>query len=189
MTTVDPDRLARDHALAFWINFYNANAIDLALEAFALGRTSVLHLPKGFSRSIATIAEEDLSLDAIEHGKVRRFRDPRIHAALVCGSLSCPTLRRLPFTGEDVDHELEDQMRTFLNGGGAMAGGAGRVELSRLFKWYGADFVRPHRMPTLWPASRRTVLQATRRWLPDQLVDATEVGYQSYDWGLACSVR
>ena len=42
-------------------------------------------------------------LDDIEHGKVRRFGDPRIHSALVCGSVSCPTLRFEPYEGDRLD--------------------------------------------------------------------------------------
>jgi hypothetical protein len=57
---------------------------------------SVLRMPGAFSAPFVTVAGERLSLDAIEHAKIRRFADPRIHAALVCGSVSCPTLRPPP---------------------------------------------------------------------------------------------
>ena len=57
--------------------------------------------PGAFDAPWAMVGGESLSLNDIEHGKIRRFRDPRIHAALVCGSVSCPTLRYEPF-GEDL---------------------------------------------------------------------------------------
>jgi len=91
--TVDPATLSRPEALAFWLNLYNAGALELASRAFGGGAESVLRVPGAFDAPVFTVAREHLSLDAVEHGKIRRFGDPRIHAALVCGSVSCPTLR------------------------------------------------------------------------------------------------
>jgi hypothetical protein len=189
MANVEPDTLSRDEALAFWINLYNAGAIQLATEAFLAGADSVLRTPGGFSAPIATISGEALSLDAIEHGKIRRFGDPRVHGALVCGSLSCPTVRSLPYTGADLDRELDDQMRSFLLRGGAIDGGDGVVRLSRVLLWFGSDFARPARMPTFLPVSKRRTLEVIGEWLPPELADSMRVEFQSYDWSLGCQVR
>lgn len=185
---VTPDDLSRDEALAFWLNIYNAAAVQLAARAWLASEDSVLAVPGGFRRPVVEIAGETLSLDDIEHGKVRRFGDPRIHSALVCGSLSCPTLRDEPYSGERLHDQLDDQMRSFLDGGGAIPDGDDGVALSRTLLWYGSDFVRPYRMPTLIPASKKAVLEAVRPWLPADLRDVTSVSFQGYDWGLACSV-
>lgn len=188
MSSVDPDTLSRDEALAYWLNLYNAGAVMLAIEAFGSGSTSVLRVPGGFSRPLVEVAGEELSLDSIEHAKIRRFGDPRIHGALVCGSLSCPTLRAQPYTGFDLDGQLDDQMRMFLAGGGAIADGDKGVSLSRVLRWFGSDFARPHRMPTFLPVSKRRTLEAVRQWLPDELSDSERVEFQSYDWGLGCAI-
>ncbi len=82
---VDPDTLTRDEALAYWINLYNAGALALAADAVAENADSVLRVPGAFKGSWVTVGEESLTLGDIEHGKIRRFGDPRIHAALVCG--------------------------------------------------------------------------------------------------------
>ena len=50
MAEVDPDALTRDESLAFWINLYNAAAVDLALDAMAAGHQSVLRDPGGLLR-------------------------------------------------------------------------------------------------------------------------------------------
>lgn len=34
LETVEPDRLTAEEALAFWLNLYNAGALDLAAEAW-----------------------------------------------------------------------------------------------------------------------------------------------------------
>ena len=189
LATVDPDTLSRDEALAFWINLYNAGGVQLAVEAFGSGAPSVLRVSGAFSRPFVVIAGESLSLAAIEHAKIRRFKDPRIHGALVCGSLSCPTLRPEPYVGLHVDDQLEDQMRLFLSMGGAVRRDDEAIELSRIFWYYGPDFVRPERMPSFWPVSKRRVLRAAERWLPVGMQDAERLVYQEYDWGLACAVR
>ena len=191
---VDPDALSPDAALAYWINLYNARAIALASEAHARGAASVLRVPGAFDTRDLEIAGERLSLNDIEHGKIRRFGDPRIHGALVCGSLSCPTLRYTPFVGATLDADLDEQMRSFLStGGGLLDKHRGVVSLSRVFLWYGADFVRPHRMPTLMPAARGAVARASARWMdPDsrRWVESNQpkVEFQPYDWALGCSV-
>ncbi len=192
--SVDPDDLATDEALAFWLNLYNAAALDLARRAGADGHNSVLEIGDGFSGTVATIAGEDLSLEGIEHGKIRRFRDPRIHAALVCGSVSCPTLRFKAFTGESLDRQLDDQMRYFLSSGAFVTDRQAQVAfLSRVFLWYGADFARPRRMPTLLPAGKRSIAAAASRWLNSEEAEWFEtnrpaIKFQKYDWGLGCTV-
>lgn len=188
LSAVAPSTLGREDALAFWLNLYNAGA--LALTARATGLNSVLRIPGGFSEPFVTVEGEGLSLDAIEHAKIRRFRDPRIHGALVCGSVSCPTLRRTPYVGASLDRDLDSQMRTFL--AGSVSTSPEIVTLSRVFLWYGADFVYVRRMPTFLPATRRQISKALQPWLP---VDAREalragsgVAFGEYDWGLRCSV-
>lgn len=193
--SIDPDDLDRDAALAYWLNLYNAGALDLAAHAAQREDGSVLRIPGGFSNRWVTVAGEALSLSDIEHGKVRRFKDPRIHGALVCGSASCPTLRYEPFRGEDLDTQLDDQLRSFLAGGGAVVSGESgtpTVMLSRVLLWYGNDFARPHRMPAFIPSGKKAVAVAIEPWLPEEarsaLAGGARVDFQPYDWSLACAV-
>lgn len=193
MEASDPDSLSDDGALTFWLNLYNAGALAVAADAFERGAHSVLRIPGAFDEPWATIAGEPLSLNDIEHGKLRRFGDPRIHGALVCGSVSCPTLRYEPF-GENLDDQLDDQMRSFLAGGGAAVDRtAGILRLSRIFLWYGGDFTRPHRMPTWLPSRKKDLSRVVAAWLPAEDAEwiagsSPRVEYAPYDWGLACSI-
>ncbi len=194
LSSIDPDDLSRAESLAFWINLYNAGALQRASHALSSDFDSVLRVPGAFSALWATVAGEKMSLDDIEHGKIRRFGDPRIHGALVCGSVSCPTLRNEPFAGAELDAQLDDQMRFFLsNGGAALDTASDTLLLTRVLKWYGGDFVRPTRMPTLVPARSADIAIAISGWLDPE--DAarisnvqTKVEFASYDWGLGCSV-
>jgi hypothetical protein len=193
MEEVDPDTLSIDGALAFWLNLYNAGALTLAGDALDAGELTVLRVPGAFDTPWAMVGGESLSLNDIEHGKIRRFGDPRIHASLVCGSASCPTLRHEPFD-DAVASQLDDQMRSFLVAGGASVDrDAGTLRLSRVFRWYSGDFVRPGRMPTWFPARRRDLGRSIAQWLPPDdadwvLVSTPDVDFATYDWGLACSI-
>jgi len=194
MEAIDPDDLNAPEALAFWMNLYNAGALRAAGLAFDEDMGSVLRVPGAFSAPWATVAGKDMSLDDIEHGKIRRFGDPRIHGALVCGSASCPTLRGEPFTGEFLNHQLDDQLRFFVShGGGSVNRSDNTVWLSSVFKWYGRDFTSPHTMPNLAPANTDRLRDTVAYWFsPDDAAyiwaNQPEVVFMPYDWGLGCSV-
>lgn len=189
-----PDDMAPADALAFWLNLYNAGALDAAAAAVDEAASSVLRVRDAFSGTWATVGDEALSLDDIEHGKIRRFGDPRIHAALVCGSVSCPTLRYEPFVGTRLNAQLEDQMRIFLQSGGAsLDRSSDTIRLSRIFLWYGRDFTHPHAMPTMVPAMPDRLRDTVAWWLNEEdrayvWTSAPSVEYLAYDWALACSI-
>ena len=194
LEAVDPDDLGPAEALSFWLNLYNAGALHAAADAVEDSAATVLRVPGAFSRPWSEVAGERLSLDDIEHGKVRRFGDPRVHGALVCGSVSCPTLRYEPFAGKVLDSQLDDQMQTFVRMGAARVDRAtNTISLSRIFLWFGRDFIRPDTMPAIAPADPGRVRDTAAWWLPDDdrafvWESSPEVEFQPYDWGLACSI-
>lgn len=193
MQDVDPDDLTPGEALAFWLNVYNASALRLAARAARDTTPSVFGLPGAFTTPVVSVANESLSLDDIEHAKIRRFRNPTVHAGMVCGAVSCPTLRHEPFGGA-VDRQLDEQMRSFLRGGALRAERqVGRVVLSPIFSWFGGDFTRPQRMPTLLPSRRHRVLEALTEWVGEETSDwirqaDPQVVFGPYDWRLGCVV-
>jgi hypothetical protein len=77
-------------------------------------------------------------------------------------------------------------MVDFLRAGGATTDGD-RLLLSRIFLWYGSDFVRPHRMPSFIPVTRAAVGRSVTRWLEPELA-GLPIGFQPYDWSLACAI-
>jgi len=141
-----PDALpSADAKLAFWINAYNVLAIQTVLRNYPL--ESIRDVGSFFSpvwkREAGKIDGKPITLDQIEHQILRPMSDPRMHAAIVCASRSCPSLRREPYTAAGVSAQLDDSMRRFLTDprkGLALDAKAGRLRLSSIFKWFAEDF-------------------------------------------------
>jgi hypothetical protein len=146
-----PDTLAGKEQLAFWINAYNAYTIQL-VNAHG-ERESIRNINKtlGVLKAMGPWKEEvvraggqTLSLDAVENAIIRtRFREPRIHFALVCAARSCPPLRSEAYTGERLDAQLEEQARLFIAGSpdkNRVDVASATVYRSPIFGWYKDDF-------------------------------------------------
>ncbi len=134
--------------LAFLINAYNANMVELVLTRYP-NITSVWDFGKvfgnPFKRRFIRLFGRDYSLDMIEHDTIRAkgvYDDPRIHMAVNCASIGCPMLREEAYVGARVDAQLEEQTRRFLADRSRNRYNAetGALEVSDIFKWYREDF-------------------------------------------------
>lgn len=139
--------------LAFLINAYNAFTVELILTKYPALK-SIKDLGSLFSspwkpKWIALLGDT-VSLDDIEHGMLRargRYDDPRIHFAVNCASVGCPMLREEAYAGERLEAQLDEQTRRFLSDRtrNRWNGQRGRLEVSKIFDWYGEDFRLGHR--------------------------------------------
>ena len=199
-TALDTD----DARLAFWVNLYNAvtqRALDDDPGQYDNRRTF-------FSVPLVTVAGQQLSLNDIEHGILRRAysqytlgyvrrpsplrgafidrhavaeRDPRIHFALNCGAESCPPIAA--YTREEIDDQLDLATRGYLAQTVAFDPDAGGI-LSTVFGPGRA--IVPRVM--LWFrgdfGGKSGILDFLRRY--DQLpADATpRLSYRDWDWSL-----
>lgn len=142
----DPDRLAsRDEKLAFWINAYNILAIDLVRRNHPVDGIRSLGglLSPVWKREVGRIGGRMRTLEEIEHRILRPMGEPRIHAAIVCASLSCPPLRREPYRADDLDAQLADNVRRWLadpRKGMRIDRPAKTLWLSPIFEWFEEDF-------------------------------------------------
>lgn len=163
--------------LSSWLNVYNAFVIELVLKHYPIG--SVMKVDgffKGFERRLAG---KPRSLDALEHGLIRvRFHDARVHFALNCGALGCPTLSTQVFGEADLDARLEALTRSALSDPRHARLEGGSLKLSALFFWFEGDFVR----------DAGSVLGWLRRHAPPgklgPLADGTPRVQLDYDWTL-----
>jgi hypothetical protein len=151
LEAVDRDELGswpRADQLAFWIDAYNAYTVKLVLDHYPLRSIrSIGFLPGSVFRKrfipLERAAGRKLSLDDIEHHMLReRFRDPRIHFAIVCASRSCPALRAEAYRGRDLDAQLDEAARAFLRDPARNRYDPARrtLFLSSIFKWFRGDF-------------------------------------------------
>ncbi len=146
----DPIPLPVADRLAFWLNTYNAYTIALIVRHGE--RTSIRNINRTFGLALRGPWHERLvrvggrrySLDQVEHEIIRpTFHDPRVHFALVCAALGCPSLRSEAYRADALDAQLDDQARQFLLASPAKNSvevAAAHVMLSPIFDWYKDDF-------------------------------------------------
>lgn len=169
--------------LAFWVDVYNVLAADMVVRHLPLGsiRDVGSLLRPVWKRPAGTVAGRAVTLDEVEHRILRPLGDPRIHAAIVCASSSCPALRREAYRAERIDAQLDDAVRSFLaHPGKGLRVEAGQVRLSRIFDWFAADFEAAGG-PL---AFARPYLGDPVRSALDRLGPAPRLVWLDYDWSL-----
>lgn len=162
---------------AFWINAYNLLTIDLIIqhqEQLSIKNLGTF-LTTPWRKHHWVIETRKLNLDSIEHDILRPMGDARIHMAINCASISCPDLRAEAYTAADIDRQLADQLRQFLgNPGKGMRVHTDNLQVSKLFKWFSADF----------PSQPQTLMA---EFYPEQVYKAGIVkplDYLPYYWDL-----
>lgn len=199
----DPKRLGpRGQRLAFWINLYNTMVVH---GVVALGiRESVKEKSRFFDLVTYDIGGYLFSLNDIEHGILRGNKrvphrlwrafgrddprnefvvspaDPRVHFALVCGSQSCPPIAF--YSSDAIEAQLDLAAKSFVNSGEVELVPEKRcLEVSRIFKWYRADFgsrddVVKLIVGYLDEGPKKDFLMANARRI--------RIRYRPYDWSL-----
>ena len=132
--------------LALWCNAYNANVLfQVMMERSKPGFTTIDKIDGLFDKRPIIVASEALTLNTLENDRIRTMKDPRIHAALVCAAMSCPTLRNEPYRHDKIDAQLDEQCVKWVNDITKNRVVDGTLQISRIFNWYGSDFdVEPY---------------------------------------------
>ena len=147
------EAMPKPQQMAFLINAYNAGTVELILTRYPK-LASIKDLgsldSNPWKPKIVPLLGTTMSLDNIEHDTLRargRYDDPRIHFAVNCASIGCPPLREEAFVGERLDAQLDEQALRFMSdrSRNRWNAGAGKLEVSKIFDWYGEDFRLGHR--------------------------------------------
>lgn len=175
-----PPFASKAEELAYYINAYNALAARGILDGYSpatrFGRF------RYFKRLKFTLGGERLSLDDIEHRRLRLMGDARIHFAIVCASISCPRLSNRAYLPETVELQLDDAARRFVNDitRNRFDVALKTAFLSPIFDWFRADFERAagsvpqYLAPFIEePAARAALLEGR-----------LAIRYLPYDWEL-----
>ena len=167
--------------LAYWLNAYNALVAKGVVDNYPTRSVRDLGALYGFfRRQDYTLGGQAMSLRYLENEIIRkRYRDPRIHFAIVCASISCPRLAREAFTADKLDEQLDRVTRESMteNRHVAIDGKTKKVMLTALFKWYAADFG-----PAL--AFVRRYSPPARLRLLDELGPNPRLEFFDYDWSI-----
>ncbi len=182
---------SREQKIAFWINTYNAAAIQTVLnhyplkkglswKALAFPANSIQQIPNVWDRKFIEVFGKKISLNHIEHEILRKeFQEPRIHFALVCASLGCPVLRDEPYVAQKLDAQLDDQVARFLADTGKFRYDVNNrtLHLSPIFKWFTEDFKKAGGITAFLKAH-------LPQELGQKLADNTDIRWLKYDWSL-----
>ena len=137
----------RKEQLAYWINLYNALTVELVLSRFPVASIRDINISPGllargpWGAKLATVENEKLSLDDIEHRILRPiWQDERIHYAVNCASLGCPHLQPAAYTGETTAAQLDKGAKEFINHVRGVTLTAGKLKVSSIYVWFQEDF-------------------------------------------------
>ena len=173
---------SREHELAYWLNAYNALVLRAVVNAYPVASVRNLGGLLGygvFLRKENTLGGVKMSLRSLENDVIRkRYKEPRIHFAIVCASISCPFLDREVFTGATLNAHLDRVTRAFLaqRRNLTVDSAKGEITLSALFDWYKEDygdlltFVRKYATP----ADRKAI----------EAVARPKIRHYDYDWSI-----
>ena len=182
----DPKPLSPDERKALWINLYNAKVLELVLLGHP--KSSIRELSKGmsgneiFERKTLLYFDKGTSLNDLEKKLRAEFKDPRVHFALNCASVSCPPLRAEAYRPAELDAQLDDAARGFLARPGMTTlktiGGRSTITASKIFDWYADDF-----------KAAGGPLGFIAKYGPPEVAAAaasgkTKLELAEYDWGL-----
>ncbi len=203
------DALSQPSRKALLINAYNALAIKTIVDQFVFmgpgAMAGIRDLGDVFSsvwvHPAGSLAGSSVSLDDVEKGDgttglvglLPSYHDPRIHASIVCASVSCPDLSTSAFTAANVEELLDARVQAWLahtTKGLDLDVATSTIHASKIFDWYRSDF-------DAWSdaASRSGFrgfveryapkeMTAQLRALPDASFEQHAVVYFDYDWSL-----
>ena len=177
--------------MAFWINAYNIGAVKHVLDNYPIKKSfglsalrypanSIQQIPDVWNKPVLNLLGQKVSLNHIENEVLRKeFDDPRIHFTIVCASIGCPVLKEEAYMAEELDTQLNDQIKEFVNTPSKCRYDADRdiLFLSPIFKWFGEDFEK-----------KGGVISFLKDYVPSDIVsrlsNKTHIEWQDYDWNL-----
>jgi len=187
----------KDQQLAFLINLYNSATLKLIIDHYPIKSIKDIgwFLKGPWDQKFVKLFGQTITLSTLEHEIIRKdYNEPRIHMALVCAAMGCPSLRNEPYVGEKLDAQLNDDTRKFLNSKKGLQIDRNKkiVYLTSIFKWFGEDFVNKYAPKSGFEGFNRTeqaVLNFVSRYVSQEDQKYLQTGnysikYLDYDWSL-----
>lgn len=184
-TTTPADLPERADQLAFYINAYNALAIQGVLDGYS--PATFMGRRRFFRGRSYTVLGDTVTLDTIEKERLAALAEPRIHFAIVCASLSCPRLASQAYRAATVEVQLDAAARSFINDPtrNRYDPARGLAFLSPIFDWYAGDFARVGGSVPAYLAGYAGDPAVAAGLAEGRL----RLGYTPYDWNLNGTYR
>lgn len=165
---------ARDAALAYYVNAYNALAMFNVIDSGFPRSLSWLYKMWFFAIKRFSVGGERMSLYALENDVIRPIGDARVHFALNCMSVSCPRLPRAPFRAENLDRQLDDAARQFFAEPSNLQVVPERklVRASSILEFYTGDFL----------AHSPTLIAYMDKYASESIPGDYRIEFIEYDW-------
>jgi hypothetical protein len=159
----------------FYLNTYNIMVIKGIINAYPTkGPTEITGF---FDKKMFTVNGAPITLNGIENDVVRKkFKDARIHFALVCGAKSCPPIQSYAFKPEKLDTQLETLTKESIQNNSFTKVDIKKrtASVSMIFNWYKDDFVK----------AKGSVLNFLNAYLKTPLPPNAVIENYTYDWAL-----
>ena len=171
---------SRDERLAYWINAYNAFTVKLIVDHYPVASIKDIKNGIPFVNTVwdikfIHIEKATYDLNNIEHGIIRpKFNEPRVHFAVNCASVSCPKLSNRAYTADKLDEQLTQAARDFLSDESKNKVSRDKVQLSKIFSWYGGDFKE----------GGKSIIEYINQYAPVQASPDAKIEYLDYNWSL-----
>jgi len=189
LCSVNVSSLSTLEQIALWTNAYNAMMTSMIVH-YNPGKTvkeisGVVSSGQVWKEVLATVGGERVSLDIIEHVKVRGSGlahsagiAGRIHTAFVCASASCPDIQTEAFEASTLTDQVTAATRSWLLNPTKNPGPqGGALRVSKIFQWYGQDFLQES-------GSIHNFARTYAGWTATEVPDSAPLGYLPYNWDL-----
>ena len=169
-----------DNGLAFYINAYNALAIQGVLDGGSPERKRSRR--RFFERQTFQVLGEAVTLEALEKERILPLGDARVRFAIACAAMSCPRLSSRAYRPDNINVQLHDAAHRFINDPTRNRFDLDRriAFVSMIFDWYAEDFVK----------AGGSLQKYLARFVADAEVQEAlraeefEMRYVEHDWGL-----
>ncbi len=177
LTKINPAKFSKNEQTAYWINAYNASVIDKVVRNYPTKSILKIAGGKAFDETLPyKFNGESLSLNDIEKKKLMGsdLFDGRIHFAVNCAAVSCPTLQNQAYTATNIQSLLTSNTKAALTNPAFNKLSADKASLSKLFDWYKADFVK----------AEGSVENFINKYTATKISKNTKIDYLEYNWDL-----
>ena len=170
---------SKEEQFAYWINAYNAFTVKLIVDNYPI--TSIKDIKGGLSFvnsvwdvKFIEIEGQKFDLNNIEHGILReQFKDPRIHFAVNCASISCPALINEAFQADKLEEQLDMAAKSFFLDASKNKLTSEEAQISKIFKWFKKDFTKD-----------QSLKEFIDLYTEQNITKDTKITYLDYDWNL-----